>query len=107
MAEPELTDDDIRSEFAAVDASIAQLRGELATLRLVIENSMAGSLIDSATDPAAAADAYFAGLSRQAARRREPVATPHVEAAIYAASDALDRLHAAVVGRLREYLHER
>lgn len=99
-----LTDDDIRGEFAAVDASIAQLRGELATLRLVVENSMAGSLIDTATDPVAAADVYFAGLSRQAAKRREPDATPHVVAAVYAADDALDRLHGAVVARIREYL---
>jgi len=104
MAEPELTDDDIRSEFAAVDANIAQLRGEVATLRLAMENWLAGSLIDTADDPLAAADAYFAGLSRQAAKRREPDATPHVVAAIYAADDTLDRLHRSVVARLREHL---
>ncbi|MGX1097915.1 hypothetical protein [Amorphus sp. MBR-141] len=99
-----LTDDDLRSEFAAVDANIAQLRGEVATLRLAMENWLAGSLIDTADDPLADADEHFAGLARQAARRREPDATPHVEAAVYAASDALERLHGAVVARIREYL---
>jgi len=93
--------------LAILDLHIAQLRGEMATLRLVVENSMAGSLIDTATDPVVAAGEYFAGLSRQAAKRREPDATPHVEAAVYAASDALDRLHRAVVARIKEHLHER
>lgn len=90
--------------LAILDLHFAQLRGEVATLRLVVENSMAGSLIDTATDPLAAADAYFAGLSRQAAKRREPDATPHVEAAVYAASDALDRLHRAVRARIEGHL---
>lgn len=107
MAGPGLTDDDIRGEFAAVDANIAQLRGEVATLQHAMSNWLAGSLVDNSEDPLADADDHFAGLARQAARRREPDATPHVVAAIYAASDALDRLHRAVVARIKEHLHER
>jgi hypothetical protein len=98
MAGPEEQD-----PLAILDLHLAQLRGEVATLRLIMENSIAGSLIDSATDPVAAAGEYFAGLSRQASRRREPNATPHIEAAVYAADDALERLHRAVVARIKEH----
>lgn len=104
MKGPVVTDAEICAGFMMAGLHIAQLRGEVAALRLVMENSMAGSLIETSEDPQAAAGDYFAGLGRQVGKIAPPDdADAHTKASYCAAEDAINRLRDAVMAQIQEH----